>query len=172
MALTKSFGLDKGRGQAPVWGRLSPLPCPLLPPLVSWLFLFLGSCQGFPDRSKRAGLGFALESLESSGWCEERIREGSRGAGRLLRGSLELAPSTRLPLSRDRIPGLPSLSWRAPSYPPDSWAERWCGLGGSLGGSSSLVELHHLPHPPMCLLLQAPYTPRVPHQASGGGEQV
>lgn len=37
------------------------------------------------------------------------IRKGSRGAGRLLRGSQKLAPSTRLPLSRDCIPGLPSL---------------------------------------------------------------
>lgn len=110
MALNKSLVLDKGRRQAPV-GVVFLHPALGSHPLVSQLFLPLAVCQGFPKLSKRAGLGLPTPgspwSLQAG--VKKGIREGSRRAGRLLQGSKKLAPSTRLPLSRDCIPGLPSL---------------------------------------------------------------
>lgn len=113
MALNKSgFGLDKGRGQARVWGRLPP-PCRPLPLASVQALPTPGILPGGSQAIQKSWASFASPwgSLESPGLCEERINQGRGRRNR--EGSsgiwLELAPSSGLPLSRDCIPGLPSL---------------------------------------------------------------
>lgn len=170
MALNKSLGLDKGRRQAPV-GVVFLHPALGSHPLVSQLFLPLAVCQGFPKLAKRAGLGLPTPgspwSLQAG--VKKGTREGSRGAGRLLQGSKKLAPSTRLPLSRDCIPGLPSLGLARSQLLSSSRLPGRALVGhGRQPGRLLLPLAATPPAPPPTVLLQAPYPPRVPHQGSGG----
>lgn len=114
---------------------LHPTAAPTYQRLGSTL---LASCQGFPKLSKRAGLALPAPGSPwrlQAGVKNESGREPSYSSG----GSLELAPSTRLPLSRDRIPSLPSLGLARSQLPSSSLVGR------------ALVELRHLSAPtPSC----------------------
>lgn len=101
-------GWTKRWGLAPAWGRLPP---PYrLPPISVWALPIPGVLPGVSQAIQKGWACFASpwESLESLGWCEEWIKKGTKELGSI-GGSLGLAPSTRLPLSRDCIPGLPGL---------------------------------------------------------------
>ena len=79
MALNKSgFGLEKGRGQARVWGRLPP-PCRPLPLASVQALPTPGILPGGSQAIQKSWAWFASpwESLESPGLCEERINQGT-----------------------------------------------------------------------------------------------
>lgn len=99
------MGLEQREGSVPV-GVLSSTP-----PSTPGLFALLASRQGFPKLSQRAGLS---SPAPGNPWSLQAGVKSGRGRGTEARGgssggSRALAPSSGLPLSRDRVPGLPSV---------------------------------------------------------------
>lgn len=107
MALNKSgFGAGTKGGVRSQFGVVSSTP-----PSTPGLFELLAPRQGFPKLSQRAGLGSPTPGNPCSlqtGVMSGRGR-GSEAPAGSSGGSLASAPSSGLPLSRDCIPGLPSV---------------------------------------------------------------